>query len=159
MTFRPISPEWNRSSPASGRVACRTRRRGRYALAVLLTIAAGLASRRWPWLLPEALGKYPGDALYAVMIYWLVALVRPRDGLVRSGAVALALCFAIEGLQLWQPPWLQTIRATTLGHLVLGSHFHAPDLLAYTIGVLAAMTIEAWRVAQSTAAWRPGGKS
>lgn len=130
----------------------RTRQRGRYALAVLLTIAAGLASRRWPWLLPDALGKYPGDALYAVMIYWLVALVRPRDGIVRSGTFALAICFAIEGLQLWQPPWLQAIRATTIGHLVLGSHFNAPDLLAYAVGVLAAMASEALAVALSAAA-------
>lgn len=135
------------------------RERGRYALAVLLTIAAGLASRRWPWLLPEALGKYPGDALYAVMIYWLVALAHPRGGLVRSGTFALAICFAIECLQLWQPPWLQAIRATTIGHLVLGSHFHAPDLLAYAIGVPAAMAIDAWVVARPTAMRRPDGKS
>jgi hypothetical protein len=128
-----------------------------YALAVLLTIAAGLASRKWPWLLPQALGKYPGDALYAVMVYWLVVFVRPRDGLVRSGAVALAICFAIEFQQLWQPPWLQAIRATTIGHLVLGLHFNELDLLAYAIGVVVAMVIEASVVARSTAVQRPGG--
>jgi Protein of unknown function (DUF2809) len=142
----------------AGLVRLRTQRRNVYALAILLTIAAGLASRRWPWLLPEALGKYPGDALYAVMVYWLVVLVRPRDGTVRSGAVALGICFAIEVLQLWQPPWLQAIRATTIGHLVLGSYFNAPDLLAYAIGVVAAMAIEAWVVARPTATRRPDGK-
>lgn len=118
-----------------------------YGLAVLLTIAAGLASRRWPGLLPEALGKYPGDALYAVMIYWLVALARPRDGIARSVLLALAICFAIEFLQLWQPQGLQAIRATTIGHLVLGSHFHALDLFAYAIGVPGAMAAETLLVA------------
>ena len=144
--------------PTHGLAAFRTRRKGRYALAVPTTIAAGLASRLWPGLLPDALGKYPGDALYAVMVYWLVALARPRDGIARTGAVALAICFAIEFQQLWQPPWLQAIRATTIGQLVLGSHFNALDLLAYTIGVLAAMAIEAFALARSTDAGMSSGK-
>lgn len=133
-----------------GLAAFRTHRKGLCALAVLTTIAAGLASRRWPELLPDVFGKYPGDALYAVMVYWLVVLARPRDGIARSVAVAVAICFAIEFQQRWQPPWLQAIRATTIGRLVLGSHFDAPDLAAYAIGVLAAMAIEAFAFARST---------
>ena len=129
----------------------RTQHRAACALAILLTIAAGLASRRWPGLLPGALGKYPGDALYAVMVHWLVVFVRPRDGIVRSGTFALAICFAIEFMQLWQPPWLQAIRATTIGHLVLGSHFHAPDLLAYAIGVAASASLETLAFMRSNA--------
>jgi len=137
---------------APGLTVFRTHRKGRYALAVLSTIAAGLASRRWPWLLPEAFGKYPGDALYAVMVYALVVLARPSRGVARSAALALAICFAIECLQLWQPPWLQAIRATRLGRLVLGSHFDAPDLLAYAIGVVAAASAEASAFMRSNAA-------
>lgn len=137
------------NAPNSALVHPRTQHRAVYALAILLTIAAGLASRRWPGLLPDALGKYPGDALYAMMVYWLVVFARPRSGIVRSAALALAICFAIEFLQCWQPPWLQAIRATMLGHLVLGSHFNAPDLLAYALGVVAAASVEAWAVMRS----------
>jgi hypothetical protein len=35
-------------------------------LALLFTIAIGLASRKLPWLFPEVFGKYPGDALWAI---------------------------------------------------------------------------------------------
>ena len=81
------------NAPNSALVRLRTQHRAVHALAILLTIAAGLASRRWPGLLPDALGKYPGDALYAVMVYWLVVFARPRSGIVRSAALALAICF------------------------------------------------------------------
>jgi len=39
-------------------------------------------------------------------------------------------------LQLWQPPWLQTIRSTFLGGAVLGNSFSYWDLPAYPIGCL-----------------------
>lgn len=123
--------------------ALRARHRGHYLIAAALTIAAGLASRKFPGLLPAVLGKYPGDALYAVLIYWLVALVLNPPGLVRAAGFALGFCFAVELLQLWQTPWLLAIRANPFGHLVLGSHFHAGDLLAYAIGVLLAAALEA----------------
>lgn len=122
--------------------AFRSGHRSLYLIAALLTIAAGLASRKFPGLLPEALGKYPGDALYAVLIYWLVALVLNPPGFVRTAGFALGFCFAVELLQLWQAPWLVAIRANPFGHLVLGSHFHAGDLLAYALGGLFAVALE-----------------
>ena len=36
-------------------------------MAVVVTIALGLGSRRFPNLFPGFLGKYPGDALWASM--------------------------------------------------------------------------------------------
>jgi hypothetical protein len=39
-------------------------------------------------------------------------------------------------------PWLDAVRATRLGHLVLGSDFDGRDLLAYAIGVLGAVGLE-----------------
>ena len=123
--------------------AFRSGHRSAYLIAALLTIAAGLASRKFPGLLPEVLGKYPGDALYAVLIYWLVALVLNPPGLARMAGFALMFCFGVELLQLWRAPWLVAIRANPFGHLVLGSHFHAGDLLAYAIGVLFALALEA----------------
>ncbi|MES2316729.1 MAG: DUF2809 domain-containing protein [Pseudomonadota bacterium] len=53
----------------------------------------------------------------------------PRQGLagLRDGLV--------EASQLWQPPWLNAIRATSIGHLVLGQGFQWGDVLVYTCGV------------------------
>lgn len=102
---------------------------------MLAVIAAGLASRRYPFLVPVELGKYPGDALWALMVMLLVGLARPRKSTACIAMAALLTSFAVEFSQLYQADWINAIRHTTPGHLVLGSHFNAMDLLAYAVGV------------------------
>lgn len=120
------------------------RRRNRllYAVLVLAVIAGGLASRRYPELLPARLGKYPGDALWALMVMLLYGMAWPRWSIARAAATALATSFAVEFSQLYQADWINAIRHTTPGHLVLGSAFHALDLVAYGVGVIAGVTAE-----------------
>ncbi|MGM9480055.1 DUF2809 domain-containing protein [Roseateles sp. NT4] len=122
-----------------------------YATLVLAVIAAGLASRRYPGLLPAQLGKYPGDALWALMVMLLYGLAWPHASIVRIAMAALATSFAVEFSQLYQADWINAIRHTTLGHLVLGSGFHAMDLLAYSVGVAAGTMAELLALRPSTA--------
>jgi hypothetical protein len=110
------------------------RKRWVYVALTLAVIALGLASRRWP-VFPAMLGKYPGDALYALMALCIAGVIWPRSSISRNAGLALAFCFAIEISQLYHAPWIDEVRATTLGHLVLGSHFGWWDLVAYTVGV------------------------
>ena len=106
-----------------------------YSFVVLAVIALGLASREVSGLFPAALGKYPGDALWALMVFAAWGILRPRALTWQTAAAALATCYAVEFSQLYQAPWINAIRSTTLGHLVLGSAFHRLDLLAYAAGV------------------------
>ncbi len=117
------------------------RRRLVYVGAVALTIALGLGSRAIA--LPWWLAKNAGDALYATMIYWGIRVLFPVAGTMRVAIAALTWCFAIELTQLYQAPWIDAIRATTPGHLVLGQGFHAFDLVCYVIGVALAIGCEA----------------
>jgi Protein of unknown function (DUF2809) len=110
------------------------RRRIPYLLACSATIALGLASRRSDALTP-LLGKYPGDALWAAMIYFGIVAMRPRLTVLRAAFFALTFCIAIEVLKLYQAPWLATLRHTTLGHLVFGHRFSFANLIAYAIGI------------------------
>lgn len=119
------------------------RARARYALACLATLAAGLASRALPGVIPAFLGKYPGDVLWALMVYFGVAFILPRASIGRVAACALALSYGIEFLKLWQAPWLVHLRHTTLGHLVFGHAFSWQNLAAYAIGVGIGIAIEA----------------
>ena len=48
---------------------------------------------------------------------------------------ALITCCLDECSQLYHAPWIDLIRSTTLGHLVLGSGFIWGDFVAYAIGV------------------------
>lgn len=111
------------------------RSRFRYALAVLVVIGAGLGSRSFPGLLPEFMGKYPGDACWALMIFLGWGVVFPGISTAMLAAYAMATCGLVELSQLYRAPWIDGIRSTTLGHLVLGSGFAWGDLVAYGIGV------------------------
>lgn len=63
---------------------------------VPVTVVAGLGSRVVLGGLPA---KIAGDALYTVLIYVLVVLVRPDVRLSRAFAVALGVSFAVEFFQ------------------------------------------------------------
>ena len=118
---------------APGSTAARSR--GRYAAAVAATIVAGLASRAYAAYLPWWLAKNAGDALYATMVFWGFGLLAPRARTSRLALAATAFCFAIELTQRYHAPWIDAVRATTPGRLVLGQGFHAFDLVCYVIGV------------------------
>ena len=113
-----------------------------YCVAILLVIALGLLSRRFPQFLPAALGKYPGDALWALMVFLGFGFVfrRARTGVV--AVAALAFSFAIEFSQLYHAPWIDAVRYTVPGRLVLGSGFMWQDLLAYAVGIGAGVLVE-----------------
>lgn len=110
--------------------------------AMLLAMALGLASRRWPGVLPAALGKYPGDALWAAMVFFGWRALRPRARTRDVALSALATSIAVECAKLWQAPWLVQFRHTTLGHLLLGHAFSWQNLVAYGVGVLAGSVLD-----------------
>ena len=106
-----------------------------YLMAVVLTIAAGLASRKFNSYLPAFLGKYPGDAIWALMVFFGVGLLLPTASSLRVAATSIAFSVCIELLKLIQSPWLVHLRHTTAGHLVFGSIFSWQNLIAYVIGI------------------------
>ncbi|QHT60790.1 DUF2809 domain-containing protein [Paenibacillus lycopersici] len=118
-------------------------RRLGYALPTAAAIVLGLASRRFADRLPEWLALQAGDALWAAMIYFGCRLLRPARPILTAALAALLFCFAIECSQLYQPDWLNRIRHTTLGGLVLGQGFLAVDLARYAAGVGMAMLADA----------------
>ena len=118
--------------------------RAAYASLAVATITLGLAVHLGGAALPPAVRDFAGDALWAAMLAWWVAALAPRLSLRVRGAVALGACYAVEASQLYHAPALDALRATTAGHLVLGSGFDPRDLLAYAVGVLAAVLTEGW---------------
>jgi hypothetical protein len=111
-------------------------------LLLIATIALGLASRRFPEWQPAFVARYAGDALWAAMVFWLLALVRPRAAARRLGFAALGIAFAVEASQLYHAPWLDAIRDTRLGALALGQGFLWSDLVCYAVGVAVAVAID-----------------
>jgi hypothetical protein len=109
---------------------------------------AGLASRTYREQLPTFLAEYAGDTLWALMVFLLVSTLLVKRTIVLRAALALALAFLVEISQLYHAPWIDSIRHTTPGRLVLGFGFLWSDLVCYSIGVgLGAIT--EWTVAST----------
>ena len=106
-----------------------------YAVAFIGVVALGLASRRYPHLFPAVLGKYPGDALWALMVFCGLGFLNPWLPTLRLAVYALLISYVDEFSQLYQAPWINPVRGTYVGHLVLGSTFSWYDMLTYTVGV------------------------
>lgn len=118
------------------------RNRTLYLVLTLVIVAIGLASRKYPSIFPDAFGKFPGDALWALMVFTGWGMITPRRSTAALALTALLCAYADELSQLYQAPWINAIRATTAGHLVLGSTFSWGDMIAYTIGIAFGCGIE-----------------
>ncbi|MDA1919057.1 ribosomal maturation YjgA family protein [Bacillus cereus group sp. BcHK140] len=106
-----------------------------YAMFTILVIILGLSSRKFAFALPALLNDYLGDALWALMIFIGFGFLFPKIEMKKLAFVSLMFCYGIEVSQLYHAEWIDSIRATTLGGLVLGYEFLWSDLVAYTIGV------------------------
>ena len=102
---------------------------------LILVIVSGLASRKFPVLFPEVFGTSIGDVLWALMVFLCWAFLIPLSSTAKIATLALISAYCVEFSQLYQEPWLNEVRHTAIGHLVLGSTFWWPDLVAYLIGV------------------------
>ncbi|MBE5106711.1 DUF2809 domain-containing protein [Bacillus thuringiensis] len=106
-----------------------------YAVFTVVVIILGLSSRKFAFALPNLLNDYLGDALWALMIFTGFGFLFPTIKTKKLAFISLIFCYGIEISQLYHAEWIDSIRATTLGGLVLGYGFLWSDLVAYTIGV------------------------
>ena len=121
----------------------RPRSRVVFAIALLIVVAAGLGSRVFGRALPVFVATYAGDTLYATMAFVGLGMLAPRWSTARVAAAAFAICCAIEVSQLHHAPWIDAIRATLPGALVLGYGFLWSDLACYAAGVALGAGLEA----------------
>lgn len=106
-----------------------------YLCTAIITMVLGLFSRRFGNYLPEIINGYLGDALWALMIYQFTAILFPRRKTLQIALFSLAFCYLIEISQLYHAPWVDTVRNTRLGGLVLGFGFLWTDIIAYSFGI------------------------
>lgn len=112
------------------------RKRSVYTLLVLIVMASGLLTRRYSTSLPTFFAEYAGDTLWALMVFCCAAWVFPKHTSLTIAMYALLFSYTIEISQLYHAPWIDHIRDTRLGGLVLGHVFVWSDLLCYTVGIL-----------------------
>ena len=106
-----------------------------FAIAALVVIAFGLFSRS-PAAPPGLFATYGGDVLWATLVYLLFRSLYPPLAIWRAALYAALFALAIEVSQLYHAPWIDAIRQTWLGGLVLGFSFLWSDLACYSVGIL-----------------------
>jgi hypothetical protein len=115
------------------------RRRRRNPLIQIILIALkcllGISSRRYAHLVSGFIAAYAGDTLWALALFFGIGLILPLISTRTIALLAIAFSVAIELSQLYHAPWIDSIRQTTLGGLILGFGFLWSDLACYAVGV------------------------
>jgi Protein of unknown function (DUF2809) len=120
------------------------RRRNRLIQVALITLTClvGLSSRRYAQALPGFVAAYAGDTLWALAAFLGFGLILAQASTRTVALLAMTFSVAIELSQLYHAPWIDSIRQTTLGGLILGFGFLWSDLACYALGVGLGVLIE-----------------
>jgi hypothetical protein len=102
---------------------------------IAVAVVLGLGSRRFGHSLPGFVAAYAGDTPWALVAFLVVGLVVPRASIWAVAALSLSFSVLIEVSRLYHAPWIDSLRHTTLGGLVLGYGFLWSDLACYAVGV------------------------
>lgn len=105
-------------------------------LLIAATIAAGLGIRFGHLGLPPVIVKFGGSALWAVMIYWIVATLLPSARWSRWVVWSGVTATAVELIKLYHVRWLDSFRITLPGALLLGRYFSAWDIVVYWAAIV-----------------------
>jgi len=106
-------------------------------LILALLVPAGLWTKTYEGPGDSWVNNSLGGVLYVIFWSLFFSLVFPR---VRHGKVALVVLFvtcALEVLQRWHPPVLESVRSTFIGATLLGNSFAWWDFPHYGAGFLA----------------------
>ena len=123
------------SSPARRRLAC--------ALALAITVPVGIGWRLAPLGLPQFALKYGGSALWAMAVYWSVALLLPRTPPRVLAPFAAVVAISVELFKLVRAPGIDRFRSTLAGKLLLGRYFTFGAIAAYLLAIAAVVTLDA----------------
>ena len=104
-----------------------------YAGMTIIVIGLGLYSRRMANIIPNYMNLYLGDALWALMVFIALGFVFREMKTKIVAIIGISVCYLIEISQLYHASFIDNIRETTLGGLVLGYVFSWSDFLGYAI--------------------------
>lgn len=106
-----------------------------YIALAIVVMLLGLATRHFSEYLPHWINLFLGDTLWALMVFLLFGLLLRNAETRWIAAIAITFSFGIEVSQLYHAQWIDSLRRTRLGGLVLGYAFLWSDLISYSLGI------------------------
>ena len=114
----------------------------KYFIVTIIIMFMGLLSRKIMFIFPKNIAPFVGDMLWAMMVYFGFRFLFPKLNITKSLALAFLFSFSIEISQLYQAQWINNIRNTIIGGLILGHGFLFEDLISYSIGIILGCIID-----------------
>jgi hypothetical protein len=109
---------------------------------MIFVTAFGLPARTIPDQLPTWYVQYFGDYLWAMLLFFVFALILRNISTFKVAIATLLSTYIIEISQLFHPQWLDNLRSIKLFALVLGFTFLWSDIVAYTLGIFTGAFVE-----------------
>lgn len=119
-----------------------TRNPTTYLLIMAVIMAFGLPARMIQDRLPTWYTLYFGDYLWAMLLFFLLALTFRTMSTFNVAGLTLLFAYLIEISQLFHPYWLEYLRSIKIFALVLGHGFLWSDIAAYTLGICTGALLE-----------------
>ena len=113
-----------------------------YVFFIIIVMGLGLASRKWGYMLPEVISKYSGDTLWAIMVFLIMGFIFKDKPAWMVACFSIIFSFSIETSQLYHGEFIDSIRGTRLGGLVLGYGFLWSDIVCYITGIMIGTCVE-----------------
>ncbi|MBB6697045.1 DUF2809 domain-containing protein [Clostridium algidicarnis] len=118
------------------------RNRINYGILIITVVLLGIGSRKFGYILPRFVASYVGDTLWGLMIFLIIGFLFNYLDTNMVAISSLIFCFFIEFTQLYHSVFIDSIRSTVIGGLILGFGFLWSDLICYIIGIIIGVLIE-----------------
>ncbi len=112
------------------------KRRIVYGILFLLIIPLGLATRRQPQWFYTFIAEYGGDAFWSTMFFFLFRILWPYVVLKKIALYTFLFSVAVEISQLYHAEWIDAVRNTFPGKMLLGNTFYWTDIMCYLAGTV-----------------------
>ena len=113
------------------------RKRVVYFILITIIIVLGLLSRKY-----SVIPLWVGDVFWATMIYFMLRFFLVSASVRKIALISIIISYAIEFSQLYKAGWIDNLRHTFFGRMILGETFFWGDLLSYTAGILVGVFID-----------------
>lgn len=98
---------------------------------------SGLLSRKF-----SAIPLWVGDVLWATMVYFILRFFLLSAPIPKIALISILISYAIEFSQIYKAEWIDNLRHTFPGRMILGETFFWGDLVSYTAGILIGVLID-----------------
>ncbi len=123
-----------------------------YFFLIIVTVGLGLTSRAD--FIPKLIYPFLGDILYSLMIFFIIGFIFKDFSSFKIALISIGICYIIEISQFYEANWIEEIRNTKLGGLILGYGFLWSDLVSYLVGATLGFSLEFFLLKKTRAVYK-----